>query len=363
MGAMGFNPDAKMEEDVYAEVARLKKEKSVLIRRLNRMEERVHVSETLKEIIHDVADVKFDKKPKWLNKPKDGVKTKGVPLLLIGDIHFDEVVRPEQIAFANQYNRAIAERRIKHVFSKARDLFMDYTVKPQYPGVVLLLLGDMLSGNIHEELRQTNETVIFKSLISLIDIFYNAVSEYADTFNRVYVPCVVGNHGRVNKKPQAKNKVHENFDWLFYHFLARQFKDDDRIVFEIPDGPDVRFPIYDTRFLATHGDQFRGGSGIQGFQLPLLLGQFRKIKKQLSLKQPFDVMVTGHFHQTLPGKQLIVNGSIKGYDEWADNQNFAPEPPQQSAYIYHWNHGMIHYMPVYCDVNHNKKEPKRAIVF
>ena len=44
-------------------------------------------------------------------------------------------------------------------------------------------------------------------------------------------------------------------------------------------------------------------------------------------------MLLGHFHQymTLPG--IIVNGSLKGYDEYAMISNFGFEVPQQAFWL------------------------------
>jgi len=83
----------------------------------------------------------------------------------------------------------------------------------------------------------------------------------------------------------------------------------------------------------THGDQFRGVSGISGIQTPLALGAFRKSKRQQAVNDPFDTMLIGHFHQymTIPG--IIVNGSLKGYDEYASISNFGFEQPQQAFWI------------------------------
>ena len=71
---------------------------------------------------------------------------------------------------------------------------------------------------------------------------------------------------------------------------------------------DVSVQHYDHHYLLTHGDQFRGGSGISGILTPLSLGAFRKSKRQQAVDDPFDTMLLGHFHQymTIPG--ILVNG-------------------------------------------------------
>ena len=46
-------------------------------------------------------------------------------------------------------------------------------------------------------------------------------------------------------------------------------------------------------------------------------------------------MVLGHFHQLImaPSSGFLLNGSLKGYDEYASIGNFAFEVPQQALWI------------------------------
>jgi hypothetical protein len=46
-------------------------------------------------------------------------------------------------------------------------------------------------------------------------------------------------------------------------------------------------------------------------------------------------MVLGHFHQLImaPSSGFLLNGSLKGYDEYASIGNFAFEQPQQAMWI------------------------------
>ena len=90
---------------------------------------------------------------------------------------------------------------------------------------------------------------------------------------------------------------------------------------------------YDTRILMTHGDQARGGSGISGIFTPLSLMTFRKGKNYANMEMPYDHTVMGHFHQYITGPSFTVNGSLKGYDEYAAISNFGFEEPQQAMWV------------------------------
>jgi hypothetical protein len=308
----------------------------------------VATSQKLMDFMHGLKDATFDVEPDWLQT--DGKHSiTGIPVLFLSDIHFDEVVDPAQIGGVNKYNHEIAVKRIQHTFQSAVDLCTKYMHEPTYDGIVVALGGDMLSGNIHEELAETNEAPILQSAVDLTELLCQGIKCLADTFGKVFIPCVVGNHGRLHRKPRAKNRVKDNYEWIIYQNLAHRFAEDERITFMIPDGSDAIFKVFNKTFLLTHGDQFRGGSGIAGIFSPLFIGQARKQKRQQAVHQPFDVMMIGHWHQYIHTETLIVNGSIKGLDEYAYQGNFGYERPQQALFIVHPDLGITYRMPILCD--------------
>jgi hypothetical protein len=273
--------------------------------------------------------------PKWLMHAAITKKHRhrGIANLLLSDLHLDEVVFPAQMGGVNAYNREIAVRRLMATVENTIDIAHNYITGYDYGGITCWLGGDIFSGNIHEELKQTNEAPIMASFDYWIDPMVAGLRALADAFGKVHLPGCVGNHGRNTPKPVAKNRVEDNFDWLFYRVLARELRSDSRFTWQLPVSADVLVSHYDHTYLLTHGDQFRGGSGISGIQTPLSLGAFRKTRRQLAIDQPFDTMLLGHFHQlmTLPG--VFVNGSLKGYDEYASISNFGYEVPQQMFWI------------------------------
>lgn len=272
--------------------------------------------------------------PKWLRdkKAKKG-EHKGIANLLLSDLHFDEIISPAQMGGVNSYNREIAVRRLRQTVEHTAEIAKEYIQGIKYDGITCWLGGDTFSGNIHEELKQTNEAPIMASIDFWVDPMVAALRLLADEFGSVHVPGCVGNHGRNTPKPVAKNRVEDNFDWLFCRILQRELHTDERFTWQLPVTFDVSVQHYDHRYLLTHGDQFRGGSGISGILTPLKMGSYRKSVRQQAVDDPFDTMLLGHFHQymTIPG--MVVNGSLKGYDEYAASMNFGFEPPQQAFWI------------------------------
>lgn len=305
-------------------------------------------SERLREVIGSLGAPNVTASPEWLRGASRQRSTHGTGVLFLSDIHFDEVVRPEQIGGCNAYNREIAVRSLRNTFRSAVMLLKGFMAAPRYDGLVIPLGGDLLSGNIHEELVETNEAPIQQSMLALEEVLIEGIGGMADEFGKVHVPCVTGNHGRMHKKPRAKNRAFENFEWSVYQRLASYFRRDSRITFDIPDGPDAFFSVYRTRYCLTHGDQFRGGDGIGGIMVPIMRGASKKQVRQQAIGDAFDVLMMGHWHQYIHMNRLIVNGSVKGYDEYAYQGNFPFEPPQQAFFVVHPEVGVTFRMPVLC---------------
>ena len=122
----------------------------------------------------------------------------------------------------------------------------------------------------------------------------------------------------------------DNFDWFLAKTLEQRFIENKKVTFEVATGADLMVDVQDTTYLLTHGDQARGGGGIGGIWPPLMRLVARKRNNT-----DFDYMVLGHFHQLImaPSSGFLLNGSLKGYDEYAAIENFAYEVPQQALWI------------------------------
>ena len=285
--------------------------------------------------------------PTWTKRKTAKGDHIGTPCLLLSDTHFDEVVDPAEVQGANAYDRTIAEQRLHRTLTNVEQVAHGHLKGVTYDGAVLLLGGDMFTGDIHEELTETNADTMMGSLVHWLEQLTPFVAGYRDMFGKVHVWGVVGNHGRTSRKPRAKRRVKTNFDWLLYVLLAREFADDDRVTFTIPESADVTLEVHATRFLLTHGDQARGGSGISGPLTPWSLLRHRKGRREDALGRGFDHLVMGHWHTYLAGMGLIVNGSTKGYDEYAYLNNFAPEIPTQAFWIVTPEHGVRFNAPIF----------------
>jgi predicted phosphodiesterase len=272
--------------------------------------------------------------PRWTRQYKGKAGKRGIATYQLSDTHFDEVVNPAEIAFINAYDRRIAELRLRRWVDKGIALARDYISGIEYDGAAIFATGDILSGDIHEELKESNESTVYDAAVHWTGQLSAAIRLMADEWGKLHIAVVVGNHGRNSRKPVYKHRAQSNIEWLMWRFLAREFAADKRVTFQISDSMDLTVRLYGTNYLITHGDEFRGGSGIQGARAPLALGQHRTGVRQQATQQPMDYMVVGHFHQYQPPSQgLVMGGSLKGYDEYAFGKRFRPEPARQAFWV------------------------------
>lgn len=287
--------------------------------------------------------------PAWLKAKASGKTHHATPVLCLSDLHLDEVVESAEMDGVNEYNREIAEERLHEVIESTIKLVRDYIGGVEIDGIVVAMLGDLITGDIHEELARTNVAPVPASIVHWVPLLAAALKRLADEFGHVFVPCVDGNHDRTQKKTPSKKRAESSFAWIIYNWLADTLSDDDRITFSITPAAEQIVTVYDTHFLLSHGDSFRSQGGVGGLYPSLLKWLLRRKDYYSQTGNRFDIALLGHWHQLLWGRDFVVNGSLKGYDEYARNGGFGFERPQQALFIVTPENGVVQRLPVFAD--------------
>lgn len=256
--------------------------------------------------------------PDWTVRQKVG-GSPGIPTTVWSDWHYGEVVTSQGTNGVNEFNCEIAKRRCRLLVERLINLSYEHMVRPNYPGIVVALLGDIVSGEIHEELTWTNDRHNVAAVIEVVELLLWALREVAKAFGRVHVVCAPGNHGRLARRWHYKESVVRNLDWLVYCMLEKHLAADDRITFDIPENGEPMWRIYNMQYLGMHGHDLgvRGGDGIIGALGPIARGQVKVTNMQSQINRDFDHLVIGHWHQYISLPRITVNNSLKGYDEYA----------------------------------------------
>jgi len=177
----------------------------------------------------------------------------------------------------------------------------------------------------------------------------------APHFTKITIPCVVGNHGRMTRKPPMKDK-YMDWDYMLYQWIAAFCNNQDNLKFHIPKSFLTTFKVHDKVVLITHGDCI-SGAGSSGAILNSItklrsVVQFRKsLQREIEdaldgdLEQEFDSVMIGHFHRIdqldIGTGELHICGTMKGPDEFALQRLQAATKPKQLVTYWHPQYGYI----------------------
>ena len=289
------------------------------------------------------------KVPRWQAKGSSRVHS-GLVIAQMTDWHLSEVVSADEMMGMNAYNDEIAMMRIRRWVDKVVTLPREYMAGLKIEGLVIPATGDLFTGDIHAELKESNEQKLLVAVLDWMEPIMGALQTLEAEYPAVAVHAVVGNHGRLSPKPIYKGRVHDNVEWLFWSVVRDRLKDrGSKVVVNVSPSMDLSVPIYGRNHLLTHGDQFRGGSGISGAFAPLSLGSHRKDKRQRIAGVPMETMVIGHLHQLINIPGVIMGGCLKGYDEFAFAHNLPPDPngAAQAMWVTTPERAQTIWMPIY----------------
>lgn len=270
------------------------------------------------------------------------------------DLHAAEKVDLEQMNGINEYDWQVMMRRHDKIIAA----ILSFKEKLAYPvpRLQIAALGDMVTGNIHEELRETNEMTIMECALQLGHDGAEFIEALIPHFETIDVDGVVGNHGRNKVKPTAKN-AHDNYDWMVYNILK----------IRLAKYPSVRVTVPKSAFhpvkmcgrwqsLLFHGDGIR--STMPGVPWGGVARRVRELERQFEpVIGPIHHFHCGHFHQwsVTDGGRVIVNGSVKGPDEYSIKQFGGGCEATQLLHIFHPTRGMVATHPLRLS-----DEPERA---
>ena len=281
-------------------------------------------------ILFDIPKIKFDNN-----------KIEEVKVAQISDIHFDEVVLKSQVMNFNEYNQEIAKRRLWKYLKTTLLLTEGSRFVYNINQLNIFFLGDMISGMIHDELIETNETNVTDSMLALSDILTQMVIIYADHFKKIVIDADYGNHGRIIQKKGFKNR-HNNFDYILYHIIKLRLKDyieRGQIEFKINKSPYGIRNILGWRFLHSHGDDIKSWNQISYY------GAKRRVSNLKELYESeggFDYWFNAHTHERAWLRSILTNGSAMGMNEYSLGISGQDSPASQNFIGVNKEYGMTH---------------------
>ena len=275
--------------------------------------------------------------PAWLLAAASPKRSRSVIGLLLSDVHAGERVDPDEILGLNAFDIEICRRRLRRYFAASCEIGPRWTVDCQNEGALLVLGGDLVSGDIHEELRITNALTAHEQVRFVVEEIAAGIRHLRDTFGRVHVVSVPGNHGRVTVKPTAKLYARASYDTLAASMIADRYAGDKRVTFQIGASRDAVVPVLGHTVFINHGDGMGtgGGQGFIGPLAPIVRGTKKVEAQQARAGRRPDLILHGHYHTSANPGNVLSNGSVPGYTEYGNGLRASLEPPMQWLFLLH----------------------------
>lgn len=255
--------------------------------------------------------------------------SEATPVILASDWHSEEIVTLAQTSGLNEFNAGICNDRVTQFFQSSLKLIRLLHQDVKITEVVLALLGDFITSDLHEEAAETNGELPMHAIIRVQNMIASGIefllNHSAYTF---VVPCKVGNHSRTTKKVRFSVENGHSLEHLMYVNLAMYFRHEPRVKFIIEDGYHQYLDVYGYTLRLHHGHTIKYGGGIGGLFIPA----YKKIS-QWNKGRRADLDAFGHFHQTKDGGNFLCNGSLIGYNNYAVTIGADYELPRQSLFL------------------------------
>ena len=314
--------------------------------RIKDLQDTVDERDDVRKTYFQIAD--YDPTPPdWIGGPGGKIGSRGVPITVWSDFHAGEVVNPKGVNNYNEFNKDVLKNRIFRLVDTTIDLCYEHMgrAKTEYPGIIVSFGGDMIGGDNHEELARTNDMTPLRAVDYLTDILVAGLERMASKFGKVYVPAVVGNHGRNVRKPPFKNITDFNYDYALYCNLIRYLTRTNQLKWihiDAPESADVHFKSFGVNYMLTHGDNLgvKGGDGITVSIGPIMRGSIKLGQQTHKIGLDFDELILCHWHRMLWLPGVTVNNTLKGFDEFSNLALRAPPTrPSQALWFNHPEHG------------------------
>jgi hypothetical protein len=268
------------------------------------------------------------------SRPKSGMRP-GTPQFVLSDLHFGETVTLAETLGSNQYNLKIAAERVAECFDNMLWLRRDMARTVQCDDTVLYLNGDIVSGDIHDELRETNDGGLRSQCDAAFASLLPGIKAFADaTPGVLHVVCIGGNHGRLTHKQHIKNGTEHSAEHLgVYDPLRRVIGDmGGKVSWHIPNAERYILSIHERRVAVQHGTMIKSQGGIGGTLVPMT--------RWVTKTNDADHYIFGHFHEADAYGKIIKNGATIGPSAYTKWLGIEDRPPEQVAFILDPRHGV-----------------------
>ena len=291
--------------------AELKKEKykffdarneyNALLRKRAREEE---INDIIVNSVNSLNEENFELKYNYSK-----LKNEETMIIPLNDLHCGYKIE----SMFGKYDENILKKRLeKYLFEIERIQEQHHCEK-----AIVMAGGDLISGNIHAEIKRSNNLNIIEQITTVSEYIANFLAELSTMFQSISFISVSGNHSRIEKYKDSIKE--ERLDDIVEWYLKARLSNFN-IIFNDYLNADATlklFSVYDKNYILIHGDCDDNSNG-------LILQKFTD--------RPITAIFSGHYHHnevmTKNGIKFIMSGSFIGADKNTISKRIYSQPEQ-----------------------------------
>jgi hypothetical protein len=289
------------------------------------------------EPVRELQKIKFDKKKN---------ETPVEPVMHFTDLHFGAKQLSDEIEGFNSFDMEIASTRLRSFSEKCLNWIHYQRIPYNIHNLTMLMTGDFISGDIHEELRITNEVPSPVQVSMISALIAEQIATIAPHFNEVKIHFISeDNHARLTKKPQAKEAGLNSLNYLVGKMIEAYIKDLSNVQFNLYPMLEKVVHVNSRQYLLCHGHDVQGWMGNPWYGIERKIGREAQARLQIIMQEisrakdvGFHKYVFGHWHVPVDLPLYSCGSSLSGTDAY-DHHNGRHGLPGQSAWLVHSRHG------------------------
>jgi hypothetical protein len=274
----------------------------------------------------------------------------------ISDWHIGEIIRPAETGGFGAFNFSIAKKRadkyVENILAWTELHRRAYNIQDAH----IFGIGDYVSGNIHQELLVSNEFPLPVQIAKAGALIAQTVRALAPHFRKVVFHGVgADNHGRLQPKPQAKQKASNNASFLVHSLIESHLNKHTNFSLVHYEDMAPVIEIAGHNFLVTHGDIVKSWMGVPWYGWERWMA--REAVRRMGRKE-YHYANGAHFHT--PGflHRLMLNGALNGTSEF-DHSCGRNSVPAQITYLVHQRWGVFDFVAWKFEVEKEETDARR----
>lgn len=249
---------------------------------------------------------------------KNDFKLKHVPnttkeetmIIPLNDLHCGYKIE----SIFGKYDETILKERIEKYLSEIIQIQNQHHCEK----AIVLGGGDLISGNIHAEIKRSNNLNVIEQIVTVSEYISNFLAELSTIFKTVSFLSVSGNHSRIEKYKDSikEERLDDIVEWYLKANLSR-FSNIEFDNYINADATIKIFEVYEKSYILIHGDYDDNNNGL--------------ILQKLA-NRPITAIFSGHYHHnevvTKNEIKFIMSGSFIGTDNFTIQKRIVAHPEQ-----------------------------------